>query len=53
MGFLTEDEDGCPWLFDAFDFAGGWCALENRSEVALGMAVFEQINQHLTLMSGR
>ena len=53
MGFLTEDEDDSPWLFDPFDFAEGWCALENRSEVALGMAVLKQINQHLTLLSGR
>ena len=53
MGFRTEDEDDSPWLLDAFDFAEGWCALENRSEVALGMAVLKQINQHLTLLSGR
>lgn len=54
IGFLAEDEDACPWLFNAFDFAEGWCALENRSEVALGMGVhLKQINQHLTLLSGR
>lgn len=35
MGFRPPEE-GSPF-FDAFDFADGSCALENRSEVARGM----------------
>jgi hypothetical protein len=43
MGFLTEDEDDSPRFLDAFDFAEGWCARENRSDVALGMAASSKL----------
>ncbi len=43
MGFLTEYEDDSSPFFDTFDFAEGWCALENRSDVALGMTALSRL----------
>ena len=43
IGFRTEDDDESPWFLEAPDFfAEGWWAFENRSDVALGMAVSDR-----------